>query len=149
MQKIYYVDTCIWLNLLKKEGDDTKGIPSWKIAETFINDVMSTDEKYIAYSGIILRELEYKLSKQKFQEILSMLKGEEKFRFVSVTEEDYKFARKMESGISYEMSFYDCLHIAICKRLNLILITRDNLLIRLAREYIEAKKPEDEILITV
>ncbi len=149
MQKIYYVDTCIWLNLLKKEGDDTKGVPYWKIAEVFIDYVMFTDDKYIAYSGIMLRELESKLSKQKFQDVLSMLKNEEKFRFVGVKEEDYEFAREIESKSSYALSFYDCLHIAVCKRLNLILITRDNLLIKFARGFIEAKKPEEEILITI
>ncbi|MFH0797947.1 MAG: PIN domain-containing protein [Candidatus Woesearchaeota archaeon] len=149
MQIIYYIDTCIWLNLLKKEGDDTKGIPYWKIAEAFIDYAMFTDDRYIAYSGIMLRELESKLSKQKFQDVLSMLKGEEKFRFVSVTEEDYEFAREIESKSSYGLSFYDCLHVAVCRRLNLILITRDNLLIKSARGFIEAKKPEDEILITI
>jgi len=64
-------------------------------------------------------------------------------KFIKLNEEDYEFARKVESEIDYELSFYDCLHIAICKRMNFILVTRDNLLIKTARRFIIAEKPEN------
>jgi len=62
---------------------------------------------------------------------------------VNVVEEDYSFARKLESELFYELSFYDCLHIAICKRLGLILVTRDKELLRFAKKHVTAEKPEN------
>jgi len=62
---------------------------------------------------------------------------------IEVVEEDKAFARKLESKSDFTISFYDCLHIAICKRLNFILVTRDNLLINFAKDYIEVQKPEN------
>ena len=37
-QQRYYVDSCIWLNLFKEEGDPTKGIPYWTLAKKFIEE---------------------------------------------------------------------------------------------------------------
>jgi len=145
IQKSFYVDSCIWLNLFKKEGDPTKGIPYWKIAEDFVAKIMFSKDKEIIYSGFILKELKIVLNNEKlFKEKLLFFK-EEKFNFVKATEDDYYFARKLESELKYELSFYDCMHIAICKRLNLILVTRDNYLIKFARKYISINKPEELI----
>jgi len=33
----YYVDTSIWLNFFKKEGDPTKGVPYWQLAKAFLS----------------------------------------------------------------------------------------------------------------
>ncbi len=43
--KEYYVETCIWLNFFKKEGDATKGIPYWKLARDFVDQVGDRNEK--------------------------------------------------------------------------------------------------------
>jgi len=142
-QKSFYVDSCIWLNLFKKEGDPSKGVPYWKIAEDFIEIIMFSQDKEIIYSGFVLKELKFKLEETVFKEKLLFFKEEEKIRFVKAEEEDYSFARKLESELSYELSFYDCLHIAVCKRLNLILVTRDDILIQFAKKYIESDKPEN------
>lgn len=143
-QKSYYLDSCIWLNLFKKEGDSSKGVPFWKIAEDFTNKVMFSEDEEIVYTGLILREIQYKINDEKlFKEKIEFLKGESKFRFVEVTKEDSSAARKLESKSGFEISFYDCLHIAICKRLNFALVTRDNELISFAKEHITAKKPEE------
>lgn len=140
----FYLDSCIWLNLFKKEGDPTKGVPYWKIAEKFIEQVMFSEDKEIIYSELILREIKFSLNNEKlFKEKLLFLKGEKKFKFVEVIEEDKILARKLESKSNFEISFYDCLHIAICKRLNFILITRDSLLINFAKDFIEVQKPEN------
>lgn len=140
-QKSYYVDTCIWLNLFKKEGDPTKGIPYWRIAEYFIENIIATKNE-IVYSDQILKELKYKLANEdQFKARKSYLK--EEFIFVKTTAEDYAIARKLESNSHFEISFYDCIHIAICLRLGHILITRDSALIKFANEYIKVKKPEE------
>ncbi len=142
--KSFYLDTCIWLNLFKKEGDSSKGVPYCEIARDFIEKVMFSKNEEIIYSGLILREIKFKIgNKDILKEKLLFLKEEDKFRSVEVTEEDYSFARKLESELKYELSFYDCLHIAICKRLNFILVTRDKDLIRIARKYISVEKPEN------
>lgn len=141
MVKSFYLDTCIWLNLFKKEGDPTKGIPYCELARNFIEKVMLSDDKKILYSGVVLKEIKYKLNIRLFKEKVSFLK--EEFIFVKFTDRDYSFARKLETDLNYQLSFYDCLHIAICKRLNLTLVTRDNDLIKLSKKLICVGKPEN------
>lgn len=142
--KMFYVDTCIWLNLFKMEGDPAKGVPYWKIAKDFIDNVIFSENDEIAYSGLILKEIKFKLNNDSlFEEKLAFIRGEGKFKFVKVTDKDCSFARKLESELEYSLSFFDCLHIALCKRLNLILVTRDNDLIRFAQKCISADRPEN------
>ena len=137
----YYIDTNIYLNLWKKEGDPAKGIPYWKLAKDFI-DKIQKEESGIIFSGLILKELQYKLTAEQFREKSSFLKAN--CKKVEVAKDDYTLARKLESKIGFEISFYDCLHIAVCKRLGLILISRDNLMLKFAREEgIKSGKPED------
>lgn len=144
IQELYFVDTCIWLNLFKKEGDETKGIPYWKIAKDFFEKVIFTEKFEIYYSGFILKELKFIINDDNlFREKLNYM--EDEFRFVKATSEDYDFARKLESEFKYEISFFDCTHIAISKRLNCILVTRDKELLGAARKHIKAHKPEELI----
>lgn len=139
----FYVDTCIWLNLFKKEGDYSKGVPYWQIAKTFFEKILYSDNVIIV-SPIILRELEFKL-KDKYFLVKEVFKNVKNIRFIKITPEDYDFARKLESDSNYSLSFYDYLHIAICKRLNLNLITRDEDLIKIADKYVSTNKPEELI----
>ncbi len=140
----YYVDTSIWLNLFKKEGDATKGTPFWQIAEEFIERVMFSKDDEIAYSGVILRELQIKLGEKAYQDKKEFLAKEQKFVKVDVLEADKANARKLESRYNFEISFYDLIHIAISKRLRLILVTRDKQLLEVARANgVTAHKPEE------
>jgi len=140
--KKFYLDTCIWLNLFKKEGNETKGKPYWEIAKEFIENIIFSKEKEIFYSGFVLKELMFILEEEKFKEKIHFLRSDEKFIFVKAINEDYLLARKIESESGYRISFYDCLHIAVCKRLNFVLVTRDQELINFAKKYISAEKPE-------
>lgn len=139
----FYIDTCIWLNLFKKEGDSNKGKPYWKIAKEFLEKIMFTENEEAVYSGFVLKELKSKLDDKTFQEKLIFLKEEPKFKFIKATNEDYILARKIEAESKYDLSFFDCAHISICKRNKLILITRDNKLLNFAGQLILAKRPED------
>ena len=56
MQKRYYVDSCIWLNLIQERGRWY-----WKIAEEFIEYVMSSEDEEIVYTMPVLREVKPKL----------------------------------------------------------------------------------------
>ena len=141
-QKSFYIDSCIWLNLWKKEENANKGIKFWEIAKDFIEKIMFSKDEEIIYTGFVLKELKFKLSEEEFNEKMLFFKNEQRFRFVKAADEDYSFARKLESESHYEISFFDCIHIGICKRLNLVLITRDEKLIEFAQKYIEVKRPE-------
>lgn len=66
-QRQYYVETCIWLNLCKKEGDATKGIPYWILTEDFLEQA-DEDDAIIFVSTITLKELFFKLG-DKFEVI--------------------------------------------------------------------------------
>jgi len=145
-QKSFYLDSCIWLNLFKEEGDANKGIPYWKIAKDFIEIIMFSKDKEIVYSGFVLKELKHKLDATIFDEKTLFLKNEERFRFIKATEEDYSLGRKLESGSQFDISFFDCIHVAICKRINSTLVTRDSKLIDFAKDFIEVKKPEDILI---
>ena len=137
------MDSCIWLNLFKGEGDPAKGVPYWKIAQDFIDKVLSLDCNEIVYSGFVLKEIKLRLGDEMlFNEKTALLKGDERFKFIEAGGEDYSFARKLETEFDFELSFYDCLHIALCKRLNLILVTRDTALIERARKFVPASKLE-------
>ncbi len=138
MKKYYYIDTCIWLNLFKKEGDETKGEPYFKIAHKFIEK----ETRNILYSGIILKELEFILNDEiKFKQKKQFFR--DFFKFIKITDMDYDLARKYEFENNFVISFYDYLHIAICKNNNFILITRDKEMALFAKNYIEVKKPEE------
>lgn len=144
MSQGFYIDTCIWLNLFKKEGDENKGFPYWKIAQDFIERVMFSNDKIIIYSGVILRELQIKLSEKEYNKKRDFFENEPKLIKVEVLQEDKINARKLESKYNFEISFYDLIHISIVKRLNIILVTRDKQLINIAKENnVCAKRPEE------
>ena len=144
IQTTYYVDSCIWLNLWKEEGDPTKGVPYYLLAQEFIEKVVLSDDKEIVYTGFVLKEIEFKLNDDNlFHEKLEFLGQEPKFRFIKSMPEDYEFARRLESKFEFEICFIDCMHIAISKRLGYILVTRDKLLLEKAKVYILVDKPEN------
>lgn len=129
---------------VQEGGDSSRGVPFWKIAEEFVNKIMFSEDEEIIYSGLVLREIQFKIGDDAlFKERLGFLREEPKFRLVEVTKEDYSIARKLESESGFDISFYDCIHMAMCKRLSIVLVTRDNKLMNLAKEHITAKKPED------
>ena len=52
--KLFYIDSCIYINLWNKEGNEALGIPYWKIALDFFNKYSCSK---IYFSGFILKEL--------------------------------------------------------------------------------------------
>jgi len=105
-------------------------------------DKAEKENSVIVFTGLILKELQYKLTAEMFKEKSDLLKST--YEKADVIEEDYKSARKLESKSIFEVSFYDCLHICVCKRLNLVLVTRDSLMLNFARtEGLKCGKPED------
>ena len=143
----YYFDTCIWNNFFKKEVNPHTQIKYWKMVELFLEDIFISNNHLIYYSGFVLKELEYKLKNPKiFKIIKNFFQKEEKIVYIKADEKIYSFARDLESKFEYKISFFDCLHIAICKKNNFVLITRDNELLNYSKNIINDKKPENLII---
>jgi len=135
----YYVDSCIWINLFKKEGKEKEGVPHWKIAKDFIENGNT-----IIVSTIVIKELSFKI-KEKLELAMRFFKDNESIKLIKTVPEDYDLARKFENEEQFKISFYDYLHVAIAKRLNIPLITRDKDLITFAKKHLDVYKPEDLI----
>jgi len=139
-KKECYVDSCIWLNLFKKEGDPTKGVPYWQLAKEFV-ELIEDGSGLIFVSTIVLKELQFKLG-ERFDEVKQFFKEAGFIQIIKTTNEDYNLARELEQQHGF-LSFYDYLHIAIAKRLDIPLITRDTGLMEFAKDQIDVFKPED------
>lgn len=139
----FYVDSCIWINFFKEEGDETKGEPYWSIANKFFQ--FAEEHNYtLIISTIVLKELTHKL-KDDFNSKKEFFEQRKCVRYIKTKPQDYDLARKFELKDNFNIGFYDYLHVAISKRLNLILITRDKNLIKFAKDKIQVNKPEDLI----
>ena len=140
----YYIDSCIWLNLFQKEGDPTKGVPFWAIADDFVKKIICAKESRVAHSSFVLKEVKYTLNDEAlFYDYLFIVKKKLNSSYAYAISDDYDFARKLESESRFSISFFDCMHIALCKRLGFILVTRDKKLITFARRYIIVGLPEE------
>ena len=139
MKKRYYIDTCIWLNLFKKEVDSKSGIQYWKFAKDLIEEIEEKQDNMII-STIVLKELYFTIN-EKFQDIKEFFKESDFIQIIKTDPTDYDLARKWEKEDG-KLSFYDYLHVAISKRLNLHLITRDEALIIFAKSHVNVSKPE-------
>ena len=139
----YYVDSCIYLNLWQKEGDESKGIPYWKLAQEFL-DKSDSEGSTIYYSGFILKELKYKLPKDIFREKRKMFNESPFLKRVVIDDLTFREARRLESETEYRHGFYDILHTLLAKRTGSVLVTRDKGLIAFARSLsVVAKRPEE------
>ena len=139
----FYVDSCIYLNLWNKEGDLRFGKPYWKIAKDFF-EKYDSDENTIYYSNFLIKEMQHVYGKINFQDKKNLFKDSNNFKEVKVFSKDIEKARFIEYEIKSEISFYDIIHLVLAEKTNSILITRDKLLIKIARKYgILAKKPEE------
>ena len=130
----YFIDTCIWLNLIKKE---TKGkVLFWKHAQDFFKQ---HNDSELIISKIVINELFNHTESEQINSVLKL----NNIILIDVTKEDYTFAKTIEFNSNYSISPNDCIHIAICLRINVALITRDYLLIQESKKYnILAIEPE-------
>jgi predicted nucleic acid-binding protein len=141
--KKYYVDTCIYLNLWKKEGDSRFGKPYWRIAEEFF-EKLKKENCTIYYSGFILKELMFKLSPRIFRKKMMIFDFNKNFIKINASSADFEAARKIENKTDYKISFYDIIYMVLSRKHHSILITRDKNLLDVCAKYsVLAKKPED------
>ncbi len=134
-----YLDTCIWLSIFNKNEQNTiNGKNSKKLVETIL---FKTNNKII-YSGFVLKELESKLNNN-FAEKREYFQRENNIIFVKANQNDYDTARKIETTYKSNLSFFDCLHIAICKNNNFILITLDKELLTIGKLETKTYSPKE------
>jgi predicted nucleic acid-binding protein len=136
----FYLDTCIWLNIYKKNEKKKEFEESKKLIEK----LLFNNKHKIYYSGFILKELRHKLSEKSFQKIRLFLRNE-KTIFIKANEQDYELARKFEKSEKNNISFFDYLHFSLCKNRELVFVTRDKELLNFSKDKINAFRP-DELL---
>ena len=139
----FYIDTNIYLNFWQKEVDN-RGNELWKIAFDFFNEIDKLNSP-IYYSGFILKELQFIISKSEFELRKQIFNDMKRFHKVIALSSDYDKARKLEFLSKFQISFFDCMHIVLANKVNAILITRDKKLIDFARLYCRVNRPEEII----
>lgn len=140
----FYVDTCVYLNLWKKETDE-KNRPLWKFAKDFL-DIAFQNKTKIVYSGFILKELLFILSTEEYLSKKEIFEDNKLFEKAILSEKEYSTAIEMKNKNKFNCSLFDIIHTLIAKKTNAILITRDEDLIVFARSLsVTAKKPEEII----
>lgn len=140
----FYVDTCVYLNLWKKEIDE-KGNPLWLSARNFF-ELATINNSRIFYSGFILKELLFLISTKDYLEKRGFLEENKMFERVSLTEEEYQEAVNFKNKTKTNCSLFDIIHIILANKTNSILITQDKELLDLAEYFqVMAKKPEEVI----
>jgi len=125
------VDSCIYLNLWKKEGNAKFGTPYWKIAENFFEKFK---DSVFYYSDFLLKELTHKMEKKSFSKLLNTFKDSQNFEKLKCSPIEFRFARKIESELKYEIGFYDILHLLLAKQADAFLITRDRKLLGISKK---------------
>ena len=140
----YYVDTCIYINLWKKEVDET-GKPLWLLAKKFFEFADQNNLK-IFYSGFILKEFLFLLSAEEYLNKREFIEYNPLFEKTILTKEEYKEATKLKNKLNTDCSLYDLIHLRLTKKTNSILITQDRELLELANFMdIPAKTPQEII----
>ncbi len=120
MEKRYYVDTCIYLNLWQKEVEKKTGIKLWKLAQRFFEKAEENDST-IYYSGFVLKELSYILNRGEFYRKKVLFEYSPNFSRLVLSKEEFEEAREIERNIESEISFLDIVHILLARKSNSIL----------------------------
>ena len=63
--------------------------------------------------------------------------------YITITPEEQSLSREIESKEEYNLSFFDCMHIAIARTRGYILVTKDEELLERGRKYVQGIKQEE------
>ena len=138
--KSYYVDSCIYLNLWQKETTNA-GEELWKYAKEFFEKV-DNETSIVYYSGFLLKELMFILTTEEYLQKTELFEASKNFKKVLLSSGEFKLATEIKKQ-NPEISLQDIIHILLAKKTSSILITRDRLLLQLAKQLsVTAKKPE-------
>jgi len=141
----FYVDSCIYLNLWQKEGNENFGKPYWKIAKEFFEKIEDKNA-IVYYSGYLLKELSFILEKEIFNKKLQMFNHSHNFRRIRLSVKEFNLARAIEKESNYEISFFDIIHMLLARKTNSVLITRDKKLADISKKYNVIERTPEEML---
>lgn len=140
MQKRYYVDSSIYLNLWRKEESLDKNF--WKIAKEFFDKCKETGAE-ICYLGYLLREIQFVLPIEEYLTRVELFEQKIPFRKINLSIEERSIIKIIMKNIKENVSFYDVIHAFLSRKVSAILVTRDKELLKFCRRYkIIADKPE-------
>jgi len=140
----YYVDTCVYMNLWKKEVDENKK-PLWLLAKEFF-ELAESRGSTIFYSGFVLKELLFLISTDDYLKKREFFEDNKLFKKVILNEEEYKKAQHIKNKNQDNCSLFYIIHIILSKKTDSILVTQDKELMTLAKIFgVIAKTPQEII----
>ncbi len=135
-----YLDTCIYLNLWKKE----EGF--WRDAKRLFDFAMQNGVK-IFYSGFVLKELLFLLSTEEYLEKRDFFDFDNVFCKVMLSRNEYIEAQKIKNRVASGCSLFDVIHVLLARKTNSILVTCDKELLELSRQLcVRCESPKDIIM---
>ena len=139
----YYVDTCIYVNLFKKEIVEN-GFSYCEIAKKFF-DKADRQGDLIYYSGYLLKELSFVLGDSLFVENIPFYLYSGNFVKVKFTRDEYEIVKEIYST-NIGVSFFDVVHMLLARKNKSTLITRDRELMELCEKFNVLTKTPEQIL---
>ena len=132
----FYVDTCVYLNLWKREESI---LPFWKLAKDFFE---KHNDATFYYSGFVLKELKFILSEDVFERKRKLFIHSPNFQRMFLSDKEYGEAQRLDKQLG--VGFFDIIHLLLAKKSNSVLVTRDNELLRASKKFfVKAGKPEE------
>jgi len=139
---LYYVDACIYLNLLKREVSK-EGIDWTAIAQKFFEKAKQ-EKSSVLYSDFLLKKMKSKITEEEYKKKENDLEISFLFRKVELSKKEQEEVRDIELELDYELGFFDIIHLFLARREHAILVTRDKKLLEIAKKYhVEAMMPEE------
>ncbi|HIH24852.1 TPA: PIN domain-containing protein [Candidatus Woesearchaeota archaeon] len=136
----FYIDTCVFLNVWKKEIGPIPRWSLWRRSNEFLT--FALQHHTVITSQAVIRELQFQLPPTTFKEKKADIFASG-ITVLQVPEQLASIARKIESEEQFSISYYDILHVLIAQEQSAILVTRDRKLLSLAkRKGVAAGTPE-------
>ncbi|MBS3060381.1 MAG: PIN domain-containing protein [DPANN group archaeon] len=134
---MYYIDTCVYMDLWRKDADPKRQDAAKQFIEKCIDD-----QSTIYYSGFVLKELWYNLEHADFANARALF-NTINFEKLIATKQDRTKGMILRWDASPDLSFFDCMHIVLSRNTKSMLVTQDKPLIRHAKwNNCRASKPE-------
>lgn len=138
-----YIDTNVFLNVWFREVDPKTGKELWRFSAEFLKR-LGNFQSFTSRSVIVEVKKVLSGSRVDEQKILEKVEAVKIIvdEVVKITREDRVEASRLmdERGIE---DVFDARNVAVCKRLNAVLVSRDRELANKLRGYVRVAEPED------
>lgn len=129
-----YVDTCI---LAAYYCPEAMSDPAEKILLSVKNPTISLLTEVELFSVISKKYRKKEITKKSAQQIIKAYKEHIKegyYQTVAITQEHYHYAQKLLESLNYSLHSLDSLHLSIATTENLLLLTSDQNLAKIAKK---------------